>query len=95
MTERHRSKIANSQILNRLISYCEGKEGVKMSPAQVTGSLGLLKKVMPDLASIENTGETQTTYVIRAPEPVRLAADWERQNAPALLTSATTGPTEH
>ena len=82
LTEQHRSKIANSQILNRLVSFINGDEGVKMAPAQVTAALGLLKKVLPDLASIENTGESQVHYVIRAPEPVKLSADWERQNAP-------------
>jgi hypothetical protein len=87
MPERHRSKIADSQILNRLIAFCSGDDSVKLSPAQVTASLGLLKKVMPDLASVENTSETQKTYVIRAPEPVALASDWERQNAPAPRSS--------
>jgi hypothetical protein len=82
MTERHRSKIANSQILNRLVAFASGDETVKMSPAQVTAALGLLKKVMPDLASIENTGQSQVAFVIRAPEPVALASDWERLNAP-------------
>jgi hypothetical protein len=82
MTDRHRDKIAKSNILHRLISFVNGDEGVRMAPAQVTAALGLLKKVMPDLASVENTGETQKTYVIRAPEPVQLASDWERLNAP-------------
>ena len=96
MTEKQRSKISRSQILNRLMAYAQGDEGVKMAPAQVTAALGLLKKVMPDLASIENTGESQVHYVIRAPEPVKLSADWERQNSQApLLTSATTAATEH
>ena len=74
MTERHRSKIANSQILNRLVAFASGDETVRMTPAQVTAALGLLKKVMPDLASVENTGETQVHYA--------LASDWERLNAP-------------
>ena len=62
------------------------------TPAQVTAALGLLKKVMPDLASVENTGQSETTFVIRAPEPVRLASDWEAANAPRpqLIERSTT-----
>lgn len=55
MSDEHRTKIANSQILKRLIDHVEGK--VEMSASQVTAGLGLLKKVMPDLSHTEHTGE--------------------------------------
>lgn len=55
MPEEHRTKIRNSKILNRLIDYVEGKEGVHMEPAQVTAGLGLLRKVMPDLSQSDAT----------------------------------------
>lgn len=48
MSDEHRTKIANSQILKRLIEFSEGKDDVNMSPHQVTAAMGLLKKVMPD-----------------------------------------------
>lgn len=56
MPEEHRTKIANSKILNRLIAHAEGDE--EMSQSQVTAALALLKKVMPDLSSqtIEHSG---------------------------------------
>jgi two-component SAPR family response regulator len=56
MGEEHRTKIANSKILNRLIAHAEGE--VDMSSTQVTVALGLLKKVMPDLSSqtVEHSG---------------------------------------
>ena len=56
MPEEHRHKIANSNILNRLIRHAEGDED--MSQSQVTAALALLKKVMPDLSSqtIEHSG---------------------------------------
>jgi hypothetical protein len=57
MPEAHRTKIANSKILNRLISFAEGKEGVEMAPHQVTAALGLIKKVLPDMTRTEVTGE--------------------------------------
>ena len=97
MTERHRDKIRKSNILHRLVSFVGGDENVKLSPAQVTAALGLLKKVMPDLASVENTGQSQVAFVIRAPEPVQLASDWERLNAPKtnLIAASTSDSVQH
>jgi hypothetical protein len=54
MTDEHRTKIANSQILKCLIEHVEGKR--EMSGSQVTAGVALLKKVMPDLQSTELTG---------------------------------------
>jgi hypothetical protein len=51
----HRSKIANSSILNHLIDHVEGRR--EMSQTQVHAGIALLKKVMPDLAAIEHSGE--------------------------------------
>ena len=60
MTHHHRDKIAKSQILNRLIKEAEGKLTDKdkpITPTQATIALSLLKKVMPDLSSVELTGD--------------------------------------
>jgi hypothetical protein len=54
MPEEHRVKIQNSNILNALIEHATGKR--EMSSSQVTAGLGLLKKVMPDLAAVEHSG---------------------------------------
>ena len=54
MPEEHRTKIANSKILNRLIGHVEGTED--MSTSQVQAGLGLLKKCLPDLTSVELSG---------------------------------------
>jgi hypothetical protein len=54
MSDHHRTKIANSQILKRLIECAEGE--VEMSSTQATVALGLLRKVMPDLQSTQITG---------------------------------------
>ncbi len=51
MTPEHRAKIANSNILNRLIRHAEGLEDMKQT--EVTSGLALLKKVLPDLQSIQ------------------------------------------
>lgn len=50
LTEEHRSKIQNSQILSRLIGHAEGS--VEMSATQVSAALGLLKKALPDLSAV-------------------------------------------
>jgi hypothetical protein len=69
MGAEHRAKIANSQILNRLIGHAEGT--VEMTPTQVTAAGMLLKKVMPDLqasqieASVEATVEEIRRVIIR------------------------------
>lgn len=50
MSNEHRVKIQNSNILNALIEHVDGKR--EMSATQVTAGLGLLRKVLPDLSSI-------------------------------------------
>ena len=54
MSEAHRVKIQKSNILNALIEHAEGVR--EMSQTQVSAGLGLLKKCLPDLSSVEMTG---------------------------------------
>lgn len=49
MTHTHRDKIKNSNILSSLIKHVAGEQD--MSATQVSAGLGLLKKIMPDLAA--------------------------------------------
>lgn len=62
MPEEHRTKIANSKILNRLIDHAEGK--VEMSPTQVTAALGLLKKCLPDLSNVTVSGDEENPVAV-------------------------------
>jgi hypothetical protein len=55
MSEEHRNKIRNSNILNHLIEHVSGTR--EMSSTQVTAGLGLLKKALPDLQSVSVQGE--------------------------------------
>ena len=73
MGQEHRVKIANSKILNRLISHAEGDE--EMSQSQVTAGLALLKKIMPDLSSqtIEHTGADGEAIEVRDVTPLDIA----------------------
>lgn len=54
MSAEHRDKIKNSNILHCLIEHVEGRRD--MSATQVTAGLGLLKKCLPDLATVEIGG---------------------------------------
>ncbi len=51
MTHLHRLKIQNSKVLQRLIGHVEADDGGFLSATQVSAGLGLLKKVLPDLAA--------------------------------------------
>jgi hypothetical protein len=51
MDDSHRVKIQNSNILNALVEHVEGKR--EMSSTQVSAGIALLKKVMPDLSSVD------------------------------------------
>lgn len=68
MSEAHRTKIQNSQILKALIEHAEGKR--EMGATQVTAGLGLLKKCLPDLSSVALTGAD-------GEGPVGLAISWQ------------------
>lgn len=69
MSDAHRVKIQNSNILNALIEHVEGKR--EMSSTQVSAGVALLKKVMPDLAQTDVTSggdkiEMPTEVILRA-----------------------------
>ena len=74
MPEEHRAKIANSQILKRLIDHVEGK--IEMTPTQITAGLGLLRKCMPDLSASELNATVEHRSVMRMPEPAKTSDEW-------------------
>lgn len=49
-----RQRIKTTQLVNRLENHVLGK--VEMQSTQVTAALGLLKKSLPDLGTLEHTG---------------------------------------
>lgn len=69
MSEAHRDKIRNSNILNALLEHVEGNR--EMSSTQVTAGLGLLKKCLPDLQSVTVSGDDEA-------DPVNIVARIER-----------------
>lgn len=62
MSNEHRVKIKNSNILNALIEHVEGKR--EMAATQVSAGLGLLRKVMPDLQADGDTDEQGALNII-------------------------------
>ena len=61
MSTAHRVKIQNSNILNALIEHVEGKRD--MSATQVSAGVALLRKVLPDLSSVEMTASVESRSV--------------------------------
>ena len=54
MSDEHRVKIQNSNILNALIEHVEGARD--MSGTQVTAGIALMRKVLPDLQAMTIEG---------------------------------------
>lgn len=57
MSDAHRIKIQNSNILNALIEHVDGKRD--MSSTQVSAGIALLKKVLPDLSTVTHQGDEE------------------------------------
>lgn len=52
-----REKIKTNQIIKRLSGFIDGEH--EMTSAAVAAALGLLRKVLPDLASITHSGQVE------------------------------------
>jgi hypothetical protein len=61
MSDDHRVKIQNSNILNALIEHVEGRR--EMQATQVTAGIALLKKVLPDLTYNQHGGDEDNPVV--------------------------------
>lgn len=70
MSNEHRVKIQNSNILNALIEHAEGTR--EMSATQITAGLGLLKKALPDLAAVEISGDKD--------KPLEMLIGWAKSD---------------
>jgi hypothetical protein len=62
MSDEHRVKIQNSNILNALIEHAVGER--EMSSTQVTAAVALMKKVLPDLQATQISGDAENPLVI-------------------------------
>jgi len=69
MSNEHRTKIANSQILKYLLEHVEGKR--EMSATQIQAGVALIKKYLPDL-------QTTTLEGGEKPLETRVKVGWEK-----------------
>jgi hypothetical protein len=78
-----RNRIRTSALINRLQEFVDGK--IELSAAQVTAALGLIRKTVPDLASVEHSGEVEHVYVMAIPAIAETADEWTTQHAPLQI----------
>lgn len=81
--ENTRAKIQTSQIVNRLTKHVFGE--LDLTATQIAAALGLLKKSLPDLQSIEMTAEVTEKRVISA-EPLSID-EWESRYSSDLAST--------
>ncbi len=72
-----RLKIKAGNIINRLNKLIHGE--IEMPPHAVTAALGLLNKALPNLTSVDHSGEVTTTYVVAIPPRVESSDQWASQ----------------
>lgn len=78
-----RSRIRAGGIVERLEKHVLGK--IEMTASQVTAALGLLRKVVPDVAHVEHSGDINHNYVARIPAPAENSEVWVKQHSPATI----------
>ena len=73
-----RSRISTTQLCNRLKKHGLGK--IELSQTQVRAIEILLRKVLPDLAAVEHTGNVEQSYIVRMPAPIADLDTWRAIN---------------
>lgn len=79
--ERIKGFIQASQIAKRLNDHV--MSGVELNKSQVSAALGLLKKVLPDLASMQHSGDAANPIKLEAEIEIRpqlSRAEWEKRH---------------
>ena len=73
--ENTRAKIQVALIIQRLEQHLNGK--IELTNTQVSCAKILLAKVLPDLQSVEHSGEVTTRYVTALPETDSSVEAWQ------------------
>lgn len=85
-TEQTRALIKANRIITRLQAFVLGrdfqKKPVVMSSEQVRAAFGLLAKILPDLTSVQHSGEITHNYVARTPHISGSVEEWTEQHSP-------------
>jgi hypothetical protein len=77
-----RARIRAAAIIKRLQDFVLGDNPSGMSRNQVAAAIALLKKVLPDLGSVDFQDEPTKTYVIRTPPVSNSMEEWLRDYGP-------------
>lgn len=84
-----RQLIRANRLVVRLQQFALGRtfqgKPVNMSPAQVRAAEVLLRKLVPDLAQIEHTGEVNHNYVAQVPAVSETTEEWQKQHVPQTM----------
>lgn len=74
--ERIKQSVDARMIVNRLQAHVKGEQ--EMTATQITAGLGLLKKVLPDLAATDHAVEVTHNYVANLPELKGNLDEWQK-----------------
>jgi len=80
LDERWRNKIRVSMLLNHLRNHVLGR--IKMEMTQIRAAEILLRKCLPDLASVEHSGEVLHSYIAEVPAVAPQVETWQQQHSP-------------
>jgi len=69
-----RTRIKVGNIINRLQKHVDGE--IDMSATQLRAAEILLRKTLPDLTSVEHSGEVATSYVMQMPPVAESNEEW-------------------
>lgn len=69
-----RARIQAALIINRFTDCVMGN--IQLDPQQVSCGKALLNKVLPDLASVDHSGELTHNYVAELPATATSSAEW-------------------
>lgn len=83
LNDEARCRVKTTEIINRLQGHVLGS--VEMSKTQISAALGLLRKTLPDLSSVEHSGEVAIPNVIRAPHVEQNTEQWRQRYAPPTI----------
>lgn len=82
LTTDWRARIQTSMLINRLHDHVKG--AVKLDKSQVSAAIALLKKTLPDLTSVEHSGEIEHNHIARLPSPSQEIDQWRDQQQSVL-----------
>lgn len=78
-------RIQTSQLINRLNANAMGTLPTEMTPGQIKSAEILLRKVVPDLSSIDHVAEINHRYVADVPLTRQTIEEWHNHSAPPTV----------